>query len=71
MWKKPIHTEKYILKMAEAYGLTPAEIKNKFNDFYGLDWLYYQVINCLRYFTAKDMRFIFRIKQILRKERIK
>ena len=63
MWRKPIHTENYILKMAEAYGLTPAEIKNKFNDFYGANWLYYEVINFLRCFTADDMRFIFRVNK--------
>ena len=56
------HTEKYILEMAGAYGLTPAEIKNKFNSFYNLNWLYYQVINYLRCFTVDDMRFIFRLK---------
>jgi len=62
MWRKPIHTENYILKIGREFGLTPTEVKNKVNNFYGDNMLYYQVINFLRCLTADDMRFIFRIK---------
>mgnify|MGYP007058255843 CR=1 FL=1 len=62
MWRKPIHTEKYILKIAGEFGYTPTDIKNKVNNFYGDNIPYYQVINFLRCLTADDMRFIFRVK---------
>ena len=62
MWRKPIHTENYILKIAGEFGLTPTEIKNQVNNFYGDNMLYYQVISYLRCLTADDMRFIFRVK---------
>ena len=63
MWKRPIHTEKFILKIGGECGLTPTEVKNKVNNFYNVNWLYYQVISFLRCLTADDMRFIFRISR--------
>ena len=63
MWRKPIHTEKFILKIAGECGLTPTEVKNKVNNFYGDNKPYYQVINFLRCLTADDMRFIFRLNK--------
>jgi len=61
--RKKMHTEKFILKIAGEFGLTPTEIKNKFNNFYNANWLYYEVINFLRCFPADDMRFIFRLNR--------
>ena len=63
MWRKPIHTENYILKIGREFGLTPSEVKHKVNSFYNNTWLYYQVINYLRCLTADEMRFIFRISK--------
>ena len=63
MWRKPIHTENFILKIAGECGLTPREVKDQVNRFYGQNWLYYQVINFLACLTADDMRFIFRLNK--------
>ena len=68
MWKRPIHTEKFILKIAGECGLTPREVKDQVNRFYGQNWLYYQVINFLACLTADDMRFIFRLNKFQKGE---
>ena len=63
MWKRPMHTERFILKIGGECGLTPREIKDQVNNFYGDNMPYYQVINFLRCLTADDMRFIFRLNR--------
>ncbi len=64
MWRKVIHTEKFILKIAEAFGYTPTEIKNQVNEYLGENLLYYQAISYLRCLTADEIRFIFRYNKI-------
>ena len=63
MWRKPIHTEKFILKIAGECGLTPREIKDQVNEYLGDNMLYYQTISYLRCLTADDMRFIFKLNK--------
>ena len=62
MWKKPIHTEKFILKIAEEMGFTSYDVMRQVMEYtgsieYGLNPFEY-----LRHFNAKDIRKILKFK---------
>ena len=68
MWKKPIHTEKFILKIAEEMGFTSYDVMRQVMEYtgsieYGLNPFEY-----LRHFNAKDIRKVLTFNRLGKEE---